>query len=267
MGMAEFYDTHAHLDFPEFQPDLEAVIQRAQEAGITRILSIGTTLASSRRALALAERFDPVFAVVGIHPNHVTEEPDNITAALDELARHPKTVAIGETGLDCYRLDGMSEAEIERLMHKQRQLFRQQLDVAAERGLNCVIHQRAAFRETLDLMAPYRGRLRGVFHCFTGTPAEATEVLQLGSLVSFTGITTFKNARNVRDALAVAPLGQFMLETDCPFLAPVPYRGKRCEPAYVRELAQFVATEKNCSLEDLSSATCTTAREFFRGLH
>lgn len=266
MAMAEFYDTHAHLDFPDFQSDLDDVLQRAQSAGITRILAVGTTLASSRRVLELAEKHESVFAIVGVHPNHVTEEPEDITAPLTELARHPKTVAIGETGLDCYRMEGKTEAEIERLVTRQHRLFQQQLEVAAAEGLNCVIHQRAAFHPTLDRMAPFRGRVRGVFHCFTGTPAEALQVLESGSLLSFTGITTFKNAQNVRDALAVAPLGRFMLETDCPFLAPVPYRGKRCEPAYVRELATFVANEKRCSLDELAAATCATARGFFRGL-
>lgn len=261
--MPEFYDTHAHLDFPDFAADLEAVIRRAHEAGITRILCVGTTLASSRRVLELAERHAGLYAVVGVHPNHVMEEPDDIRPALRELVGHPRVVAVGETGLDLYRLGDRTPAEVERLAAKQRLLFGQQLEVAAEAGLNCVIHQREAFRSTLDLMAPYRGRVQGVFHCFTGTPDEAREVLASGSLVSFTGITTFRNAGNVREALAAVPLGQFMLETDCPFLAPVPHRGRRCEPAYVRELAAFVAAEKQVSQEALSEATCDTARRFF----
>lgn len=261
-----FYDTHAHLDFPDFQPDLEAVVERAHAAGITRILSVGTTLASSRRVLALADRFPGVYAVVGVHPNHVLEEPEDITGELAALVRHPKVVAVGETGMDFYRLEGMTEGQVAALKDKQRRLFEQQLGVAAAAGLNCVIHQRAAFAETLAVMAPFEGRVRGVFHCFTGTPAEATEVLRRGSLLSFTGITTFKNAQNVRDALAVVPAGKFMLETDCPFLAPLPYRGKRCEPAYVRELAEFVAGERRCTLEELGEETCATAHAFFRHL-
>lgn len=261
--MAEFYDTHAHLDFPDFTADLDAVVKRALEAGISRILSVGTSLESSRRVLELADRFESVFAIVGVHPNHVLDEGEDIRPALRELVRHPKVVAVGETGIDHYRLGEGTVAELEANKAKQRQLFTQQLEVAAEVGMNCMIHQRAAFRETLELMAPFRGRVRGVFHCFTGTPAEASEVLASGSLVSFTGITTFKNAQNVRDSLAVAALGKFMLETDCPFLAPVPHRGKRCEPAYVRELAEFVAVEKGCTVEELSAATCATARGFF----
>lgn len=264
--MAEFYDTHAHLDFPDFRPDLDAVVRRAEEAGITRIMCIGTTLASSRRAVELAARYAAVFAVVGVHPNHVHEEPDDIVSALTELARQPKVVGIGETGLDWYRLGDKSAEELDRIRAKQRSLYRQQLEVASATGLNCVIHQRDAFHEALAVLATYRGRTRGVFHCFTGTAEEAREVLEAGALASFTGIATFKSAQNVRDALAAVPLGSLMLETDCPFLAPIPYRGKRCEPAYVRELAEAVAGYKGCTTETLSRETCATAREFFRGL-
>lgn len=264
--MAEFFDTHAHLDFPDFTADLEAVVERAAQAGISRILCIGTTLAGSRRVIELAARFPAVYAVVGVHPNHAHEEPDDIVGALTELAREPKVVGIGETGLDWYRLGDKSPEELDRVRAKQRSLYRQQLEVASALGLNCVIHQRESFQEALSVLAEYRGRTRGVVHCFTGSPAEARDVLEAGSLVSFTGITTFKSAQNVRDALAAVPLGSFMLETDCPFLAPIPYRGKRCEPAYVRELAEAVAGYKGCPLEELSRATCETARDFFRGL-
>lgn len=264
--MVEFFDTHAHLDFPEFREDLEDVIGRAASAGITRILTIGTSLESSRRAVALAERFPAVYAVVGVHPNHVMEEPEDITDLLRPLAAHPKVVAIGETGLDRYRLNRVPSAEADAIRTRQQNLFLQQLEVAAEAGLNCVIHQRDAFQPTLDLMLPFAGRVQGVFHCFTGTPREAAAVLDAGSLVSFTGIATFKNAQEVRDALASVPLGRFMLETDCPFLAPAPHRGRRCEPAHVRELAEVAAMVKGCTLPELSAATCTTARAFFHRL-
>lgn len=263
-----YYDTHAHLDFPEFREDRDDVIRRAVDAGITRILCVGTTLESSRRVIELAERHPEVFAVVGVHPNHAHEETGDIAGELRRMARHPRVVAIGETGLDEFRLgEKAGGAAVEAIRERQREVFRQQLEVAAENGLNCVIHQRDAFRQTLEFMASYRGRVRGVFHCFTGTSAEAAEVLESGSLVSFTGITTFKNAQNVRDVVASVPLGRFMLETDCPFLAPVPFRGKRCEPAFVRELAQAVAAVKGCSAGELSEATCETAHGFFRGLN
>ncbi len=265
-SMAEFYDTHAHLDFPEFQADLDEVVRRALEAGISRILTIGTTLESSRRALVLADRFDAVHAIVGVHPNHAHEEPETITEALRELAAHPKVVALGEAGLDRYRWGGLTPEQADDRRARQASAFEQQLALAVDLGLPCVIHQRDAFADTLAHLAPLRGRVPFVFHCFTGTPDEARAVLEAGGLLSFTGITTFKNAQNVRDALAVVPLDRLMLETDCPFLAPLPHRGKRCEPAFVADLAPIVASVKGCSLEQLSAATCATARGFFHRL-
>lgn len=265
--MAVFFDTHAHLDYPDFAEDLPQVIERAQAASIEKIITIGTDVESSRRAIELAERFPAVFAAVGWHPTHVTQAPEDVRPALSELARHPKVVAIGETGLDYYRLpsgDGKHTVkEDERYKAKQAAIFEQQLELAAELGLNCVIHQRDSLDATIAQMGKWSTKVRGVFHCFTSDRAALERVLAMGSLVSFTGILTFKNAQNVRDALATAPEGKFMLETDCPFLAPVPYRGKRCEPAYVQDMALTAAETRRCSLEDLSAITCRTAYEFF----
>ncbi len=266
--MAVFFDTHAHLDYPDFAPDFAQVLERAAAAGITKIISIGTDFESSARAIKLAEQHDCIFAVVGWHPSHATEAPEDIRPALRELARHPKVVAIGETGLDYYRLPASqgqgSAAEDARYKEKQTLIFQHQLEVAAETGLNCVIHQRGdCFEDTLALMQSFVGRVRGVFHCFAGDLVAMQRVLAMGSLVSFTGIVTFKNGQNVRDTVAATPLGNFMLETDCPYLAPIPYRGKRCEPAYVKEIAATVAQVKGCSLEELSAAMGATAREFF----
>ncbi len=265
--MAVFFDTHAHLDDPDFAPEIDRIIDRAQIAGITRIITIGTDLTSSARAIQLAEKNPAIYAVVGWHPSHAIEAPDNIRPALRELAKHPKVVALGETGLDYYRLPssrGGTPAEDETYQRRQRELFQQHLDVAAETGLNCVIHQRGdCFEDTLAQLKPYANRVRGVFHCFANDAAALHRVLALGSLVSFTGIVTFKNGQNVRDTVAATPLGEFMLETDCPYLAPVPYRGQRCEPAYVKEIAETVAQVKGCSLAELSEATCRTAERFF----
>ena len=219
-----FYDTHAHLDFPDFAADLPEVVARAQAAGITKIISIGTDLESSRRA-----------------------------------------VAIGETGLDYHR-PPQDAGDLARYKARQAELFRQQMEVAVELGLNCIIHQRDCFADTLAQLQPFSGKLRGVFHCFSESVERLGQVLALGSLVSYTGILTFKNAANVRESLAATPLDQFMLETDCPFLAPVPWRGKRCEPAYVSEIARLAAEVKKCSLEELGAATAATARQFFHKL-
>lgn len=267
--MPHFIDTHAHLDFPDFAEDVAAVVERAAAAGIDRIVSIGTDLESSRRAIALAEKFPGVFAAVGWHPGHAEEAPDTIREPLLELARHPKVVAIGECGIDYFRLPTKSGGNLEedaRVKEKQRRLFIEQLEVAAETGLNAVVHTRESFEDTMTLLHPFASRVRAVFHCFVGTPAEMQRVIAIGSLVSFTGIATFKNAVAVRETLAATPLDRFMLETDCPYLAPIPYRGKRCEPAYVRDLATVVAGVHGCSMETLADATSKTARTFFKRL-
>ncbi|HEX3856251.1 MAG TPA: TatD family hydrolase [Verrucomicrobiae bacterium] len=265
--MAIFFDTHAHLDYPDYAPDLPEVIVRAQTADIERIISIGTTLDSSERAIRLAEKFPSVYAAVGWHPTEAEKAPNDLRPALREFARHPKVVAIGETGLDYHHLPSekseFNPTDDARYKQKQADIFRQQMEIAAEFGLNCVIHQRGAFDDTILQMKPFIGKTRGVFHCFGETVERMKRVFETGSLVSFTGIVTFKNAQNVRDCVAAAPLDKFMLETDCPYLAPVPYRGKRCEPAYVKEISEAIAQTKLCSLDELSAATCQTAKEFF----
>ncbi|MCX7869805.1 MAG: TatD family hydrolase, partial [Terrimicrobiaceae bacterium] len=252
-------DTHAHLDYPDFAGDLEEVVARAAAEGVRRILTIGTGIESSERAVALASRFDGVHAVVGVHPLHAHEESGDFIARLRELAAHPRVAAIGETGLDYHRLAsegaqpvlgalgaGSSEAISAEIAGgaaraRQAEVFRAQLDLAVELGFNVVIHQRDAWRDTLDILAEYKGRVRGVFHCFGGSPEQAAEVIASGHLVSFTGILTFKNARAVRDTAAALPDGSFMVETDCPYLSPEPHRGGRCEPWHTRLVAEKLA--------------------------
>lgn len=264
--MPEFYDTHAHLDYDDYKPDFAEMLGRAQNAAITRIISIATDLNSSRRALALAEEHEMIYAAVGWHPGNALEAPADIRPALRDLARHPKAVAIGECGLDYYRLPstrGGSEDDDAGYKRKQAEIFQQQLQIAAETGLNCVIHQRSSFDDTLAQVRPFAQHTRGVFHCFGESIDRLRQILDLGWLVSYTGIVTFKNGQNIRDAAAATPQDRFMLETDSPYLAPVPYRGKRCEPAYVKEISLAIAQVRNCSVEELSAATCRTARLFF----
>jgi TatD DNase family protein len=263
--MAVFYDTHAHLGFPDFAGDLAATIDRARAAGIEKIICVGTDLRSSVTAIRIAEEHPGVYAAVGWHPNHAREAPQDVRPPLRELARHPKVVAIGETGLDYHRRgnDAVQDPEFNAGKKRQAELFRQQMEVACELGLNCIIHQRDSFEDTLAELTPFARQTRGVFHCFSESVEAMRRVFALGSLVSFTGIVTFKNGANVRQSLAAADLGKFMLETDCPFLAPIPYRGKRCEPAYVKEIAGLAAATKNCPVEALSAATCQTAEAFF----
>jgi len=281
-------ETHAHLDYPDFAPDFDDVLRHANEAGVTRIITIGTSLASSRRAVELAEKYPNIFAVIGVHPTYVEESGEDVITPLRELAKNPRVVAIGETGLDYHRLPSVelakerktqvfakalqtsTEDQIEAGIHdgayksKQASMFEQQLDLAVELGLNVVIHQRDAWDDTLEIMKPYTGRLRGVFHCFGGSLEQANEVIDLDHLVSFTGIVTFKNGTAVRDVAARLPLFKFMVETDCPYLAPVPFRGKRCEPAYTRIVAETIAAARGISLKDVAEKTTQTAEEFFR---
>lgn len=265
-----FTDTHAHLDYPEFAAELPAVLERAAQAGIKKIISIGTDLESSARAVQLASDHKGVYAAVGWHPSHVLQAPDDIRAELRVLARQPKVVAIGETGLDYYRLPSTQDkpAQVTDEEYKQRQanLFEQQIEVARELGLNCVIHQRAASDAALQQWQPHADKIRGVFHCFIESAEVMRQVLDLNSLVSFTGIVTFKNAEGVRATLSATPLDNLMLETDCPYLAPMPFRGKRCEPSHVQYVAAEVCRVKGVDLRSLSETTEKTVREFFRGM-
>jgi TatD DNase family protein len=285
---SQLIETHAHLDYPDFAADFDDVLKRATAAGVTRIITIGTSVESSRRAIELAEKYSNVYAVVGVHPSYVNEIEEDVTTPLRELAKSPRVVAIGETGLDYHRLpsvaaakeknvqvfaralQGETEEEIEAQIQdgayksKQASLFQQQLDLAVELGLNVVIHQRDAWDDTLEVMRPYGRTVRGVFHCFGGTFEEAEEIIGLGHLVSFTGIVTFKNGDNVRDVATRLRLDEFMVETDCPYLAPVPFRGKRCEPAHTRLVAESIAAARGISVEEIARATTATAEEFFR---
>jgi TatD DNase family protein len=280
-------ETHAHLDYPDFANDFEDVLHRATQADVTRILTIGTSIESSRRAVDLAGKYPNIFAVIGVHPTYAEQAGEDVMTPLRELAKSPRVVAIGETGLDYHHLPSIesrkqkpaevihalgseTDADIDANIHdgayksKQASLFQQQMDLAVELGLNVVIHQRDAWDDTLEIMQPYARELQGVFHCFGGTFEQANEVLDLGHLVSFTGIVTFKNGANVRAVAARIPLDKFMMETDCPYLAPVPFRGKRCEPAHTRLVAEEIARARGVAVEEIARATTATAEEFFR---
>lgn len=256
-------DTHAHLDYDDFAADFDAVLQRARDAGVERVVTIGTSVESSRRAVELAEKHPMIFAAVGVHPTTAHEADAGFAEELRMLIAQPRVCAIGETGLDYHR-PPENPAEFAAYKARQAEIFRAQLDLAAEFGLNVVIHQRDAWADTVEILQGYTGRLRGVFHCFGGTPAQAEEILALGHLVSFTGIVTFKNAAVVRETAAFVPEDRFMVETDCPYLAPVPYRGRRCEPAHTLEVAKVVAMTRGTMLDQLAEQTTATAQAFFR---
>ena len=282
-------DTHAHLDFPEFEGQLDAILTRARDAGVHRIITIGIDRESCRKSLSIAEKYEDVFAVVGLHPCNVLDEGAmDFLEELPALARHPKVVAIGETGLDYHHLPSRdlarrnkSEAVFDALLagtaeaaeagiadgamkSAQEEAFKAQLDLAVDLGLNVVIHQREAWDDSLEILRPYTGKLRGVFHCFGGSPQAAAEIAALGHLVSFTGIVTFKNATLVQDTAKSVAADGYMVETDCPYLAPVPFRGQTCEPAHVTFTAEKIADLRGESLEKVAADTERTSQSFFK---
>lgn len=277
-------DTHAHLDYPDFSEDLPEVLARAKEHGVTRFVTIGTSVASSRRAVKLADKYEGVFAAIGVHPSHAMDEDSGFLSELRDLASHPKVAAIGEAGLDYHQLPSKDsgnspamtalQADTQEAMSAsvadgavkaaQQETFRAQIDLACEMGLNLVVHQRDAWEDTLEVLRPYHGKLRCVFHCFGGSPDQASELLAMGHLVSFTGIVTFKNAGLVRETVASLPPDAAMVETDCPYLAPDPYRGTRCEPWHTALVAEKISTIRGVPMDQIAAETTSTAEKFFR---
>lgn len=231
---APLIDTHCHLDARAFDADREACIERARAAGVERMVAVGTGDGPPdlEAGIRLAERYPFISATVGVHPHDAAKATEETWAALSALMAHPKVAAVGEIGLD-YHYD-FSPRET------QRAVFSRQLDLAREAGLPVVIHTREAWDDTVELIRRH-GAAGGVFHCFSGGPREAEEALELGFCLSFSGIVTFPRAEEIREAARLVPDGRLLIETDAPYLAPVPYRGKRNEPAYLVQTARCVA--------------------------
>ena len=251
-------DSHAHLDDLRYDTDRDNVLQRAEAAGIEAIVTIGCDLATSQAAVALAQAHPQIFATIGVHPHEAKEIGEGWYESLRSLARHPKVVAYGEIGLD-YHYDH-SPREI------QRQRFREQIHLARELALPLVIHTREAQEDTMMILREEgAGDVGGVFHCFSGDAWIAKDALDLGFYLSFSGVLTFKNATMLRDIAKTVPLDRLMVETDCPYLAPVPYRGKRNEPAYVQYVAETLAEIRgNGSFESIARATVENTKRVFR---
>lgn len=246
-------DSHCHLDFDALSTDLESTLARAAEAGVGHILCISVTLEDFPGVLAIAEQHPHVFASVGVHPCY-PDAPQPDVETLVSLADHPKVIAMGETGLDYMRVDGD--------MAWQHDRFRTHIEAAAVCGKPLVIHTRAAAQPTIDtLKSEHAERSGGVMHCFAEDWDIARQALDLGFYISFSGILTFKSAHAVQDAAKRVPLDRILVETDAPYLAPVPFRGKTNEPAYVRHTAQYLADLRGLSLDDLAAQT---SENFFR---
>ncbi len=251
------FDTHAHLHFPEFQEDLPAVLERARAAGVRGVLTVGTSVETSRVAVTLAEREADVYAAVGIHPHDASEADEAAFAALRGLAlSSPRVVAIGETGLDFFRDLSPREVQVE--------VFRRQLDLARQIRKPALIHCRDAQAETLAILAEAQvGEVGGIMHCFSGDVEVAKRCLDLGLMISLAGPVTYKNARALPEVARFVPEDRLVLETDCPFLPPQPYRGKRNEPAYLPITAARVAELKGLPPEELGSRMAETALSLF----
>lgn len=259
-------DTHAHLDHRKLAHDLPEVLARARDAGVEQWVAPATDLESTRALIALAAAHPGLHACAGIHPcDSDSVMGDDWVDTLRALASTPGIAAIGEIGLDYYHNPPEGFDAYQWKAHQAR-VLRHQLDLAVELGLNVILHARESQADLVEAVRPYTGRLRGVFHCFTGDEAQAREVIELGHLVSFTGIVSFKNSPVIQATARALPPGTFMLETDSPYLAPVPHRGKRCEPAYVADTARFVAELRGETPEALTAHTTATACGFFRGL-
>jgi TatD DNase family protein len=248
-------DSHCHLDFPELAADLDGVLNRARVAGVGHFLTIGTTLAKFAAVRAAAEHADDVHCTVGVHPHEAKVEPLDGPAILMREASHAKVVGFGESGLDYYYNHSPREAQIAN--------FRAHITAAREADMPLVVHTRDAEDDTIAILAEEqkRGAISGVIHCFTGTKRLAQAMLDIGFLISVSGIATFKKAQDLRDAIATVPLDRLLVETDSPYLAPQPVRGKPNEPAYVVHTAAMLADLKGVTHERLAAAT---TENFFR---
>lgn len=257
----QLIDSHAHLDGPDFDADRDEVLARARAAGVTTIVCVGAAgdLATAERTVAIAEREPDVYATVGVHPHDAAKLQDDWWPRLRELAGHPRVVAIGETGLD-YHYDHSPH-------DLQQQRFAEFVALGRELGKPIVCHVRDAHDDARRILADGgAAEVGAVIHCFTGTPDDAAAYRDLGLYVSFSGIVTFKggSAQPIRDAVRQVPLDRILVETDCPYLAPVPMRGRRNEPAFVVHTAEVVAREAGVEVAELAAATVANTRRFFR---
>ncbi|MCI0737484.1 MAG: TatD family hydrolase [Gemmataceae bacterium] len=254
----QFIDTHAHLDDERFGGDLPQVLERARQQGVVRVLTIATTASSSQASVALAERHPVLAATVGIQPNHVSEAAAGDWDQIVSLAYRPEVVALGETGLDRY-WDNTP-------FPQQEDYFARHLALSRSLGKPVVIHCREAEADVVRMLRAdfdKNGPVRGVMHSFTGDLATARACLEMGLFVSFAGMLTYKNAEDLRQVAGEMPLGCLLVETDAPYLAPVPMRGKRNEPAFVVHTAQCLADVKKISLEELAQHTTSNAKALF----
>lgn len=278
-------DTHAHLDMKEFDADRDAVIKRAVENGVEKIIAVGIDLESSQKAVDLSKRYDEIYAAVGIQPEEVDQYFENkpgtelldpqkiridVRSEIEKLSKNKKVVAIGECGIDYKHIREklrINNEELKNLeMEKQKDVFRRQLGTAVLVDLPVIIHNREAEEDIIKEILRYKdtGKLRGVFHCFTGTLEFAQRVIDLGFMISFTGLITYPKNDGLRKVIKEIPLEKMVVETDSPFLAPQPHRGERDEPFYLLEIIKEIAGIKGVNEEKVSQITTQNAKNLFR---
>lgn len=249
-------DTHAHLDFPDYKSDLESVLSRAKEADVDYIINVGTSLASSKKSVTLANRFHNIYASIGIHPHDASKVSEQDWQALESLINEPKVIAVGETGLDYYRNRSPRE--------DQQRIFHKHLTMAKNHNLPVIIHCREASDDCLKILNEHKnGVLKGVVHCFSGTEETAKRYIELGLYASFAGPITFSNANTLREVAKSVPVERLILETDCPFLSPQPKRGERNEPAYLSYIIPVLANIYGLSVQDIKRITTFNAYKLF----
>jgi TatD DNase family protein len=249
-------DSHAHLDMDDFDADRDAVIRRAVHGGVARIVTIGIDLASSRKAIEIAKKYQLIYATIGYHPHNAEAADAGELEKLRALAFEPKVVAWGEIGLDFFRRHSPPE--------KQVKVFERQLDIASELGLPVIIHDRDAHTELLRILKSRKRQYQGVIHCFSGDYDLAMALIQLGFCISFPGTVTYKGAIDVRAAASRIPLERLIIETDCPYLTPVPFRGKRNEPLYVTHTAKQIAELRQMEFKELARSTSMNTIRLFK---
>lgn len=250
------FDTHAHYDDEAFEHDRETLLTGMKDAGVGYIVNVGASMASSERSLRLAEQYPFIYAAVGVHPDEVGELDENQFARLKEWSDHEKVKAIGEIGLDYYW-----DKENHDL---QKHWFLRQMELAHEQKLPVIVHSREAAKDTLDLMTAAKPlELRGVIHCYSYSVEQAREYLNMGYYLGIGGVLTFKNAKKLKEVAEYAPLSQIVLETDCPYLAPVPYRGKRNDSSLISYVAQELAAIKQTSVEKIIAVTNENGRKLY----
>jgi TatD DNase family protein len=256
----ELIDSHAHIDFPQFAEDREAMLDRARAAGVTTLLAVGTGPGPQKldAALPFAEQYDWIYTTVGIHPHEAKEVTKHHLDELARLAKHPKVIAWGEIGLDYFYDHSPREV--------QHKVFREQMALAQQARLPIVIHCRDAWTDCLNMIEEHwkPTGLGGILHCFTSTLEDAKRGMEMGFLISFAGNSTYPKAQNLREVAKVLPLEKVLIETDAPYLAPQAYRGKRNEPAYVAEVARMLASVRNLSPDEVAATTSENFRRLFR---